>query len=71
MIDSNLPIMMYGIGAGVENEWATSKDENIREFYNRRNILPYNAKYEELDLVANGSAIFVDWLTSLGHIKLR
>ena len=71
MIDSNLPILMYGIGGIIENEWAISEDKTIREFYNRRILLPFSEKYEELDLAANGSAVFVDWITSVGHIKLR
>ena len=30
VLDSGLPIKMYGIGAGIENEWATSHDPDIK-----------------------------------------
>ena len=30
MLDSDIPIKMYGIGAGIENEWRTSTDPDIK-----------------------------------------
>ena len=71
VIESRIPIKMYGIGAGIENEWASSQDPDIRSFYQERIILPFSPKFEEFDQVGNGTAIFVDWYTSIVHTELR
>ena len=62
---------MYGIGAGIENEWAISNDPDIKQFYENREIIPFSQGFEEFDEVGNGSAVFVDWLASLVHVELR
>ena len=70
-VTSSFPIKMYGIGAGIENEWKTSKDPEIRQFALERKVLKFSQNYEVLDEVGSGSSIFVDWFTNRAVFDLR
>jgi hypothetical protein len=71
VVSSNFPIKMYGIGAGIENEWKTSTDQEIKQFYSKREILKFSQNFEVLDDVGNGSSIFVDWFSTKALVDLR
>ena len=70
-VSSNFPIKMYGIGAGIENEWRTSTDPEIRQFSSERKVLKFSQNYEVLDEVGSGRSIFVDWFTNRAIFDLR
>ena len=70
-VSSKCPIKMYGIGAGIENEWKTSTDPQIKQFYSERKVLKFSQNFEVLDEVGNGSSIFVDWFTTKALVGLR
>ena len=38
VVRSGLPVLMFGIGAGVETEWAASTHPDIRDFYQVRQV---------------------------------
>lgn len=38
VVRSGLPVLMFGIGAGVETEWAASHHPDIRDFYGARQV---------------------------------
>ena len=43
----------------------------LSEIYKLPILLPFSPEFKELDEVGNGTAIFVDWYTSIAHIELR
>ena len=70
-VASNYPIKMYGIGAGIENEWKTSTNPEIKQFYSKREVLKFSPNFEVLDEVGNGSTIFVDWFSTKAIVDIR
>ena len=72
VVTSGFPIKMYGIGAAIEDEWARSGDPDIRMFMAKRQVLAFDHTFQELDEVARGETVLVDWLsTALTTIPMR
>ena len=70
-VGSSYPIKMYGIGAGIENEWKASTNPEIKQFYDKREVLKFSPNFDVLDEVGNNSAIFVDWYSTKAIADIR